>query len=271
MREVTPSLPNGKHPSTGHGFLGDDPLSLSVALGLDTYADSATHCLALGPQENFFSQSLSAVPAETSLFNRSVEERIADTGRSSLTTSPRLVDLTRASSNLGVRLRSPEPRVPDPWVFRGNGGKGVKTWLSADHVLEINPHWLNFAMFDSMDLSMTDKPPGPGESEPQEWRSAFTVGLATDWNVTDNVALSAGYRFYENPVPDGIRQGAFPNASQHVVAASISLREGRHSLALIYGLDLMDAASSNGITSARQDGTMNALSHLVSFTYGFSF
>lgn len=168
-------------------------------------------------------------------------------------------------------LEFPIPRVPAPWVFKGNGGRGVKTWLSEAHVLEINPRWLNFGMFDSMDLSMTERPPGPGQSEPQEWRSTFTVGLSTDWRFTRAVALHAGYRFYDNPVPSEITSAAFPNASQHVMAVGMSVREGQHSLALIYGLDLMEASVSSGISTARQGQNLDPVAHLVSLTYGFTF
>lgn len=177
-----------------------------------------------------------------------------------------------ASSRLasGAALQPPVPRVPDPWVFRGNGGRGVKTWLSEGHILEINPHWLGFEMFDSMDLNMTDAPPGPGEMEPQEWRSTFTVGLSTDWQVTRAMAFSAGYRFYNNPMPEDITAGAFPNANQHVLAVGIRVQQGRHSVALVYGLDMLEGATAQ-ITSARQNGNVDEMGHLVSFNYGFSF
>jgi long-subunit fatty acid transport protein len=156
-------------------------------------------------------------------------------------------------------------------VFKGNGARGVKTWLSPDHVLEINPHWLGFPMFESMDLTMTDRPPGPGQSEPQEWRSAFTVGMSTDWHVSRTWALHAGYRFYDNPIPREIQSGAYPNASQHVLAVGLSLREGSHSLSMIYGADLMDPASGSGISSARHGNNLDPLAHLVSLTYSLSF
>jgi long-subunit fatty acid transport protein len=175
------------------------------------------------------------------------------------------------SPSLGAALQHHAAQVPDPWVFQGNGGRGVKTWLSEGHVLEINPHWLHFGMFESMDLSMTDTPPGPGQEEPQEWRSTFTVGLSADWHLTRRLALSAGYRFYNNPMPEGITTGAFPNANQHVIAGGLRLVQGRHSLAMIYGLDLLEGGTSAGITSARQEGSLNELAHLVTLSYGFSF
>ncbi len=185
-------------------------------------------------------------------------------------TVPRVMDSALVRNRLEEALQSPTPRVPPPWSFRGNGGRGVKTWLSEGHILEINPHWLGFEMFDSMDLNMTDAPPGPGEMEPQEWRSTFTVGLSTDWQVTRAMAFSAGYRFYNNPMPEDITAGAFPNANQHVLAVGIRVQQGRHSVALVYGLDMLEGATAQ-ITSARQNGNVDEMGHLVSFNYGFSF
>lgn len=207
-----------------------------------------------------------------SLLNPAPEE--APRGRQEVparTSSPSKTATEWEAHALQAVLEFPTPRAPAPWVFKGNGARGVKTWLSEAHVLEINPRWLNFAIFDSMDLSMTDKPPGPGQSEPQQWRSTFTVGLSTDWQCTSALALHAGYRFYDNPVPSQVTSAAFPNASQHVMAVGMSLREGRHSLALIYGLDLMEASVSSGISSARQGQNLDPVAHLVSLTYGFKF
>lgn len=185
--------------------------------------------------------------------------------------SPVQKDQTSGRATLEASLQSPVLQTRSPWQFEGNGGRGVKTWLSEAHVLEINPQWLNFAMFDSMDLSMTDQPPGPGQSEPQEWRSAFTVGMSTDWQFTQAMTMHAGYRFYDNPVPDNIASGAFPNASQHVVAMGMTLHEGRHSVSLVYGLDMMTPSSSSGISSDRHGDNIDPLAHLVSFSYGFTF
>ena len=168
-------------------------------------------------------------------------------------------------------LQSPTPSVPALLAFKGNGGRGVKTQLTEHHVLEINPRWLDFSMFDSMNLCMTEKPPGPGEGEPQLWRSTFTVGVAVDWHLARSLGLHAGYRFYNNPVPADISYGAFPNASQHVVAMAMTLREGPHSVALTYGLDFLVADSGSSITSARQGDDIDPLAHLVSLAYNYSF
>jgi hypothetical protein len=157
------------------------------------------------------------------------------------------------------------------WRFEENGGDGLRTWISPSHALDFNPAWLEFAMFDSMDLDFSDRAPGPGESEPQLWRTTLTLGMGTDWQVSRTLAFHAGYRFYDNPMPDGITAGAFPNASHHVTAVSMSLRDGPHSLALIYGLDFLEPANASGISSARQGENLEPLAHLVSFTYNYSF
>lgn len=179
--------------------------------------------------------------------------------------------LRAISPTLRAALQSPVHNIPEPWVFQGNDGEGVKTWLSQAHTLEVNPRWLDFTMFDSMNLSVTEQPPGPGQSEPQEWRGTFTVGLSTDWQLAPAMALHAGYRFYDNPIPDDVGSGAFPNASQHVVAVGMTIREGRHSVSLIYGLDMMNPSTSSGISSARHGDNIDSLAHLASFTYSFSF
>ena len=71
-------------------------------------------------------------------------------------------------------------------------------------------------------------------------------------------------------MPQDVTSGAFPNASRHVAAMGMSLREGRHSVSLIYGLDMMDPAAS-GISSARHGDNIDPLAHLVACTYDFSF
>lgn len=178
---------------------------------------------------------------------------------------------TPFSTRRVAALQRPTPPVPDPWVFEGNDVMGVKTWLSEAHALEINPAWLDFAMFDSMNMSMTDEQPGPGQSEPEEWRSAFTVGMATDWKVSATLVLHAGYRFYSNPIPEDIAAGAFPNANQHVIACGVSRVNGPHSVSLIYGMDMLEAPAGGNISSASRGDDIDSLAHLVSLSYAFSF
>jgi hypothetical protein len=175
------------------------------------------------------------------------------------------------STLLQANLESPPPPLVAPWAFEGNGAQGVKTRLSERYSLEINPAWLAFDMFDSMQLNMMNDWGGPGVRTSQEWRNAFTVGVASDWHLTRSVAVHAGYRYYDNPIPDDVASGAYLNASQHVVAVGMSVREGRHSLSMVYGLDMMDPAASSGISSARYGNALAQLGHLVTMSYGFSF
>ncbi len=108
-----------------------------------------------------------------------------------------------------------ETRMPDlrqPWRFQDNGGTGFKTWVSDHHALDFNPCWLDFSMFDSMQLDVMDGPLGPGESEPPIWRSTITVGMGAEWAFHPGLALQAGYRFYDNPMPAQSTSGAFLNA-----------------------------------------------------------
>lgn len=164
------------------------------------------------------------------------------------------------------------PSIPRQFLrFEGNGGNGVMTWLSERQALDINPSWLDFSMFDSMKMDVMNGPVGPGESEPQLWRSAFTVGMGAAWELQPGLALQAGYRFYENPMPTGQASGALLNATQHVIAASLGYRQGAHSLALTYGLDLMATAEGASISSARHGDSLASTAHLVSFVYTFAF
>jgi len=287
---IHPALANATHPGTDfgspfekpsarcHSDSGGRPESTRMPLSLcDLIAPRPHHPEAAGIQ------ICSACEA-----NRLMFQRPLFTGLSMLDRAPqaeaRTSDPDPASSpepaqnpdpgNLSdfrAVLETPLPREHVPWAFVGNGGRGVKTWLSDVHVLEINPLWLNFTCFDSMDLSMTDRPPGPGQREPQEWRSTFTVGLSTDWHLTRATAVHAGYRFYNNPIPDTIPAGAFPNASQHVMAVGLSVRDGRHSLSMIYGLDVLEASGTGEITSVRHGDNIDPLAHLVAMTYRISF
>lgn len=148
---------------------------------------------------------------------------------------------------------------------------GVKTCIADQATLEINPEWLGFDMFESMKMSIMSDLPEPGDTLSQEWRNSFTVGIASDWHLSPYVALRAGYRFYANPMPDEISHGAYPNADQHVAAVSMNLTRGRHSLSLVYGINLLDPASSAGISNARYGSNIPELNHLVTFSYAFSF
>ena len=77
--------------------------------------------------------------------------------------SPRGPSGDPSTTVLRISLESPPPQKPIPLRLEGNGGRGAKTSLSEKHVLELNPRWLDFSHFDSMDLSMTAKPLWPGQ------------------------------------------------------------------------------------------------------------
>jgi hypothetical protein len=178
---------------------------------------------------------------------------------------------TELKARLATALTTSNSAVRQLWRLEGNGGNGVVTRFSERHAVEINPSWLDFSMFDSMKLDVMNGPIRPGETEPQLWRSAVTVGMGAAWELHRGLALQAGYRFYENPMPADRTSGALLNATQHVLATGLGYRQGAHSLALTYGLDLMDAAEGASISSARYGNNLPSTAHLVSFVYAFSF
>jgi hypothetical protein len=216
-------------------------------------------------------ESLSLLSARVTLAQPDVET-VSWTGTPA---SPPAQVVRKPSPDLRARLATAlETRVPTsrtPLKWEGNGGNGFKTWVSEQHLLDFNPCWLDFSMFDAMKLDVMEGPVGPGESEPQTWRSAVTVGMGAAWQIHPRLALQAGYRFYENPMPAERKSGALLNATQHVLATGLSYRQGAHSLSLIYGLDLLDAADGGSISSARYGDDLASTAHLVSFLYAFDF
>lgn len=179
-----------------------------------------------------------------------------------------VVDLTE---RLAAALQPGAGDLRGLWKFQGNGGNGFKTRVSERHILDFNPTWLDFSMFDSLNLDVTDGPVGPGQSAPQEWRSAISLGLGAEWQVHSKLAFKAGYRFYDNPMPDPAMSGALLNATQHVIAGGVRFRQGAHSLALSYGLQLLEAPGTASISSARYGDDLAPMGHLVSLAYSFAF
>ena len=159
-------------------------------------------------------------------------------GWSTRARGPEWEKITGASVTLSASTRRGDPSGMSPASSGWSGSIPVSATASLIALLPTEVRHASTAC-TSARTTPPNGPVGPGESEPQLWRSAFTVGMGAAWELQPGLALQAGYRFYENPMPTGQASGALLNATQHVIAASLGYRQGAHSLALTYGLDLM--------------------------------
>ena len=148
--------------------------------------------------------------------------------------------------------------------FPNTYGLGYGVELTDDVRIEALVEWLEWSVNDTQPLEVA------GQSMPQQnnWDDTLTVGIAADWQLTDRLALRAGYAFIETPVPDSTITPLLPDADRHALSVGAGYSIGGHTLDLAYTYSIYeDRESSNPLLP----GTYNIDSDLVGMTYSYSF
>lgn len=144
-------------------------------------------------------------------------------------------------------------------------------------VLEAGLRWEGWSSYKSLALKTTPAVP----AEMKNWKDTWAFNLGAEYQLTDLVALRAGYLFGGNPVPDNTFEPAIPDADVHLFTLGGGLKHGSFSLDLAYAYQKMNNRNKNNdldggwpallFTVTAPKGQFKSSSHILALSLGYSF
>lgn len=136
--------------------------------------------------------------------------------------------------------------------------------------LESGFRWEDWSSFSSLRLSFSQPVAGNAQiTLPREWVSTFAVNLGGRYRLTDRLALSAGYLYGFNPVPDRTFEPAIPDADSHLFCLGGELSSGRFTVALGYGYQILrDRNKGTNDYGPLGNGRYHSELHLIGVSLG---
>lgn len=188
--------------------------------------------------------------------NIGVQARVGATSLGAVYKSP-----SRISFDGDARFQVPAPAAP----FYPNGGMetalkfpqmiilGVANRAIPRVTLEGDVQWSNWNTLNSQDIRFDNKTLVVQDTRvPFDWRDTWTVRIGGQYDLTDAVALRAGYSFDPSAVPDTTLSPAFPEPDKHEVTVGLGIRRGSWTVDLLYGVLITETRRANNTLSSGQ-------------------
>lgn len=133
--------------------------------------------------------------------------------------------------------------------------------------LEVNVDWTDWHAVDTATLGL----PGGKTEVPFHWESGFIYEFGLTRTFPSGLALSAGYWYAEETIPDARYKPIVPDVALHVVSAGLAWRWGGWDLEAVYQLGVGPTRTVRGSEGGLADGRFSYLSHALSLAAGRKF
>lgn len=199
-----------------------------------------------------------------------------------ITKSQRLALTYRSQFDVSYKGDFKVSNVPEgsPWTptsdffsklkFPNIVGAGYGVELTPDLSLEADLEWLSWSRNDSQPIDIgannTLLPPNVRTTS-NGWKDTFTAGLSTEYRVTPEWALRAGYVFLQSPVPDGTFSPILGDTDTHILAFGLGWHHGCHALNAAYALTFYKDRSIADNQTAALNGEYSFSSNLIGLSY----
>jgi len=142
-------------------------------------------------------------------------------------------------------------------------------------ILELGLRWEDWSSFDELKIERS------GQTlalSPRDWRSTFAFNVGGKYRVNDRYAITAGYLYGKNPVPDSTFDPSIPDSDVHLFCLGGEAQYGNFGLALSYAYQLQDdRTKSTNRSGADLDPPFNANGeydsdiHLLALSLSYKF
>jgi len=123
-------------------------------------------------------------------------------------------------------------------------------------ILELGLRWEDWSSFDELKIERS------GQTlalSPRDWRSTFAFNVGGKYRVNDRYAITAGYLYGKNPVPDSTFDPSIPDSDVHLFCLGGEAQFGNFGLALSYAYQLQEERTkSTNRSGADLDPPLNA-------------
>ena len=137
----------------------------------------------------------------------------------------------------------------------------------ADISVGVDFQYTTWSTFDTLIVEL--EKPLNGQStikSTRAYRNVFLLRAGVEYQVSDQLALRAGYIFDKNPVKDGYLEPSLPDADRHdiTVGFGYSLSENLHIDASYMFVISLQRSETRSIPEFSFNGTYNSIAHLAS-------
>ena len=143
-----------------------------------------------------------------------------------------------------------------------------------DLTLEAGVRWEGWSEFEQLTIHLDN---GDVLVTERDWKNTWGFNVGGKYQVTDNVALLAGYVWGESAVPNDTFDPSIPDSDTHVFCLGTDIKSGPLNVALSYAYQLYEdrtkdnAVGASPLPTSAANGEHENYAHLVALSLGYQF
>jgi long-chain fatty acid transport protein len=104
-------------------------------------------------------------------------------------------------------------------------------------VLEMGMRWEDWSSFDQLKIDISGQSPAV---YPRDWHGTFAFNVGGKYRINNMAAITAGYLYGKNPIPDSNFEPAIPDSDVHLFCLGAEAQFGNFGIALAYAYQLQE-------------------------------
>ena len=189
-----------------------------------------------------------------------------------------------ATEKLDIGFGYTSPQWFEPWKYNARDAAGLPRTLTLNATLpaiyswgigyKATEKWLLVLDLRYMDYKNTQLFGTPVVDGGLGWKSVFVAALGSRYQVTDKVALSAGYIYNDNPIPSTgtLFNMQSPAINQHTVTVGSTMNlTDRMSTSIGYAYGFRNTLTGPVREAAGVGVSLDSQVHMLTFTMQFKF
>lgn len=148
--------------------------------------------------------------------------------------------------------------------------------------IEAGVRWEGWSSYDTLDIQLEEEVNGSTRSTtPQNWDDTFSILMGGRYNISDRLALLAGYIHGNDPIPGSTFSPVIPDSSSDAWTCGLEIDFNKYRVGLSYSLQTWEKRyksnevgsdfSGGTITDARANGSYEGKSHFISTSLIYKF
>jgi long-chain fatty acid transport protein len=145
---------------------------------------------------------------------------------------------------------------------------------------EVGLRWEGWHSYDELRIDLDQPIAGSTTSiSEKDWEDTYSANIGVKYQLTESVALLAGYLYGGNPIPDRTFEPSIPDANAHLFTIGTDVKHKSLRFGLAYGYQKLQNRNKNnlvgdpvtGVPATRANGEYKSDLHMigVSLTYKF--
>ena len=162
----------------------------------------------------------------------------------------------------------PQSRFESEIEFPGSIAAGYAFDVNERLTVGIDGEWLQNSTHDDLPINIgVNQGLLPSDSVVLDWKDSWNLGAGVEYDLTDQVALRAGYLYSESPIPDLTFTPVVPGNDRHIFSVGLGIKGERSSLDIGYLIGMFEDRSVRGNQVPAYDGEWEFEWHQLTISY----